>query len=220
MTTIFINNKYTSLYYRIIKAASAREQISYTELHHIIPKSLNGSNTPNNLVLLTAREHFICHWLLIKMVDGENKKKMVFALKMLNASNQKQHRYKTKITSRIYDKLKVTYSIMLSGVPRSQIVKDKISATKKLNPSHPNLGKRFNDDIRQKMSDSHKGKSHSIVTRQKMAESHFGKTLSEETRQKLRKPKSEEAKKNMRKPKTEAHKKAIALAKALKKQSK
>ena len=36
----------------------------YFENHHIIPKCLAGTNDSENLVLLTAREHFICHKLL------------------------------------------------------------------------------------------------------------------------------------------------------------
>lgn len=31
----------------------------YTELHHIVPKSMGGEDTADNLGLLTAREHFI-----------------------------------------------------------------------------------------------------------------------------------------------------------------
>jgi len=37
---------------------------TYTEKHHIIPKSHGGSNNKDNLVVLNAREHFIAHWLL------------------------------------------------------------------------------------------------------------------------------------------------------------
>lgn len=36
----------------------------YFERHHMHPKSLGGSDESENLVLLTAREHFIAHWLL------------------------------------------------------------------------------------------------------------------------------------------------------------
>jgi hypothetical protein len=36
----------------------------YYEIHHIILRSMGGSNLPDNLVSLTAREHFIAHWLL------------------------------------------------------------------------------------------------------------------------------------------------------------
>lgn len=36
----------------------------YFEKHHILPKSMGGTDHPNNLVNLTAREHFLAHWLL------------------------------------------------------------------------------------------------------------------------------------------------------------
>ena len=37
---------------------------NYYELHHIKPKWLGGSDNENNLVLLTAREHYLAHYLL------------------------------------------------------------------------------------------------------------------------------------------------------------
>lgn len=39
----------------------------YCEAHHIIPRCLNGSDDSNNIVNLTAREHFIAHYLLWKI---------------------------------------------------------------------------------------------------------------------------------------------------------
>jgi len=36
----------------------------YYERHHIIMKSMGGGDEDTNLVFLTAREHFIAHWLL------------------------------------------------------------------------------------------------------------------------------------------------------------
>lgn len=38
----------------------------YTESHHIVPKWKGGGNEKENLVRLTAREHFIAHKLLFK----------------------------------------------------------------------------------------------------------------------------------------------------------
>lgn len=43
----------------------------YTEVHHIVPKCLGGSDDHENLVRLTAREHFIAHRLLTKMYPEE-----------------------------------------------------------------------------------------------------------------------------------------------------
>ena len=47
----------------------------YCERHHIIPKSIGGSNSSYNLVNLTAKEHFIAHRLLEKLtcqIYGKN----------------------------------------------------------------------------------------------------------------------------------------------------
>ena len=43
-----------------------KENGGYFENHHIIPRSFGGSDDKDNLVLLTAKEHFICHFLLAK----------------------------------------------------------------------------------------------------------------------------------------------------------
>ena len=74
---IFINNKYTNWYNSIINNAKNRTITGYTENHHIIPRSLNGTNTSENLVRLTAREHFVCHLLLTKMTVGNARYKII-----------------------------------------------------------------------------------------------------------------------------------------------
>lgn len=38
----------------------------YSETHHILPVSLGGTNDKPNKVVLTAKEHYICHLLLTK----------------------------------------------------------------------------------------------------------------------------------------------------------
>ena len=96
---VFITNKYTNWYYSIIQSAQNRTINGYTERHHIIPKSLGGDNARNNLVKLTAREHFICHRLLTKMTSGLHKVKMLHALGKFVQNNHLQQR---DLTSRQY----------------------------------------------------------------------------------------------------------------------
>ena len=65
---------YKNIYYKIIENAkketeNGNRHVGYYERHHIQPKSLGGNNKKENLVKLTAREHFICHWLLVKMYN-------------------------------------------------------------------------------------------------------------------------------------------------------
>lgn len=110
INTIMLNNKYSKLYYKITANAQQRITEGYTESHHIIPQSLGGSNDKDNLVELTAREHFICHWLLIKMTEGEDRSKMIYALQGMKAENRYQQRYHTKITARVYEKYRIEHA--------------------------------------------------------------------------------------------------------------
>jgi hypothetical protein len=105
-----LTNKYSKLYYKITSNAKQRITEGYTELHHIIPQSMGGSNDKENLVELTAREHFICHWLLIKMTEGKDRSKMLYALNGMKAENRYQQRYHTKITARVYEKYRIEHA--------------------------------------------------------------------------------------------------------------
>lgn len=103
-------NKYSKIYFAITANAKQRITEGYTEHHHIIPESLGGPTTDENMVHLTAREHFICHWLLIKMTEGEDRSKMLYALNGMKAGNRYQQRYHTKITARVYEKYRIEFA--------------------------------------------------------------------------------------------------------------
>jgi HNH endonuclease len=93
---MYLQNKYTIWYHLIIDNARSRtlSQGVYIECHHIIPRSLGGTDDSSNLVKLTAREHFICHLLLTKMVEGNSRRAMSYALwGMMNQKNSYQDRY-------------------------------------------------------------------------------------------------------------------------------
>ena len=107
-------NKYIQWYNQITQNGKQRRE-GYTECHHIIPRSLGGTHDTDNLTNLTAREHFICHWLLTKIyATGEAHWKMLNAFRMMRAENPRQQRYQTKITSRVYENLKREYSVLQS----------------------------------------------------------------------------------------------------------
>ena len=110
----FLNNKYTTTYFKIIDRAKTRDLNCYKERHHIVPKSLGGDNSTQNLVNLTAKEHFVCHLLLTKMLQGEHKKKMTYALWLLcNIKNDTQeHRYIP--SSKIYEQTRSLYAKNMS----------------------------------------------------------------------------------------------------------
>ena len=107
---MFNNTKYTKIYYQIITPTLNRELDTYKELHHIIPRSLDGTDEKDNLTYLTAREHFICHWLLVKMTEGAARSKMIYALQGMRAQNNSQQRYETQITSRVYEHYRIEHA--------------------------------------------------------------------------------------------------------------
>jgi hypothetical protein len=113
---------YVRIYDAIIQKRKAMPYEGYTETHHILPRSLGGSNSPDNLVKLSAREHFICHYLLVKIhPDGPNHYKMIRAFLMMLVCGDNQDRY---VPSRKYQMLKEKHSeylaIAYSGSGNSQ----------------------------------------------------------------------------------------------------
>ena len=58
---------YIKIIYYSIEKNRVKGNQEYYENHHIIPKCLGGNNKKDNLVLLTAEEHFNCHYILHKM---------------------------------------------------------------------------------------------------------------------------------------------------------
>lgn len=98
---LFINNKYTKWYNQMIKSAIENPPTGYTEKHHILPKSLGGEDTDENLVVLSARQHYVCHQLLVRMTKDDAQHKMAHAAWLFMIGNKQKHDY--KITSRMYE---------------------------------------------------------------------------------------------------------------------
>lgn len=110
----------------IIKAQSRIKPNCYCEKHHILPKSLGGSNDPNNLVILTTKEHYIAHLLLAKIYGG----KMWIALNVMLKGQKHKN-------SKIYSTIRKNHSKNISG---------------KL---HPFYGKKHSQETKNKMSKNH-----------------------------------------------------------------
>lgn len=189
---IFIDNKYTYIYNSIINKAKSRNFLTkteaksvlgYVEIHHIIPKSLRGTNEKENLVFLTAREHFVCHWLLVKMTKGIDKEKMIFALNGMRRNSRNHNRYETVITAKVYENYRQEMAKILSiknkGNKWNQTEESKAKISK------GNTGKIRDDIFRSKVSAVHKNKIETEETKLKKSLSHKGKKHSIETLKKL-----------------------------------
>lgn len=85
---MFLENKYTKVYYNIINRAIEQNRIKERhdgfQTHHILPRCFGGTDDATNLVVLTYKEHRVCHHLLINMTIGDAKYKMMYAYKLFN----------------------------------------------------------------------------------------------------------------------------------------
>lgn len=165
-------NKYNRWYNLITERARTRVLKDYTEKHHIQPRSLGGTDDKNNLVDLTAREHFICHWLLTKMYTGEAKAKMIYALNGMKRSNTFAQRYETKITARVYENLKKEFS--------------KVHSENMKGRDPWNKGIPITEEQREKNRIAATGKKHTDTAKSRISKAQIGRKRSDETKEKIR----------------------------------
>lgn len=97
---------YKTIYNNLIEIAKTKTRKksndAYYENHHIVPRSLGGSDDSTNMVLLTAKEHYIAHHLLFLFETGVNKYKMANAWHLMMHINSY-----TKNNARNYEKAKL-----------------------------------------------------------------------------------------------------------------
>jgi hypothetical protein len=154
-----MNLHYLNRYNKFIDALKEQTIDGYYELHHIIPKSSGGSNDKSNLVALTARQHYIAHWLLWKTYGG-NLSRAFFMMSSVG-------RYQ-RVNSKTYDKARKDYSVQV-----------KIQMANK-----PNIPK-FTLEHRDKLRQAKLGTKRSEETKEKIRKSRLGKKMSKEFCQKV-----------------------------------
>lgn len=99
---------YQKTYNQIIERAKTRQLEGYKEKHHIIPKCMGGLDVEENLVELTAREHFLCHKLLCEIY--QNNQKLIWALWLMAIGKQKSKKTEPyKVSSREYERIKFIF---------------------------------------------------------------------------------------------------------------
>lgn len=155
-------NKYQTWYKQITERGQLRPRDPKHENHHIIPKSLGGSNKKENITNISVREHFICHWLLTKIHStGEAHWKMDNALRFMRAENKHQARYHTKITSRVYARLKEEYALL--------------SSEKRKGKGNGMFGKKQTDEAKRKISEANSGRVQPEEEKQRQIEAQTGR---------------------------------------------
>jgi hypothetical protein len=161
----------------------------YYERHHILPRSLGGSDGFENLVLLTGFEHFVVHWLLVKMAKSQRHiNSLVRCLTMLKSRCDGGN---LKSIARMYEmarhELAVASSMMNKGrkMPESfsQLMKERMTGENncmwgkshaaktvekmslaKRGEHNPNYQRNFSQEHRRKIGEVHKAKQYGNKT--------------------------------------------------------
>jgi hypothetical protein len=165
--------KYYKIYLQLVEKAQKRANLlGYYEKHHIIPKCLGGNNSKENLVKLTAKEHYVAHHLLLKIYPNNNS--------LYHAFWMMSNRF--KISSRDYEiARKIISNNMRKNVGTKEAIR-KMRLSKKGNKSW--LGKTHTKESRNKQSISAKNRNISPEMEQqrrdKISKSHKGKIITKE----------------------------------------
>jgi hypothetical protein len=227
---------YERIYNAIISKSRSenrkRDKGIYYEGHHIIPKCLGGEGISSyrnhpNIILLTAKEHYICHRLLCEIYPNNNKLRIALWA-MINGLGNSKKRYIP--SGRIYAIIKEESIEKMSKEKLGKVRGHHSEETKK-KMSEAQKGKLksiHSEETKKKMSEAHKNRLPiSEETRQKISKSSKGRIFSEETRlkmsiaQKNRAPMSKETKQKMsNKIISDEHKKKISDTAARKRASK
>ena len=108
---------YTNLYDKLIEKAKIRETsnklVGYKEIHHIIPQCLGGTDDKDNLVELTAREHYIAHLLLVKMYP-HNLGLSFAVINLQKINNTNSYFYQIRSKNRLYEWVRILHQNNIS----------------------------------------------------------------------------------------------------------
>jgi hypothetical protein len=122
---------YAKIYNQIIVHAQNRKLDGYVEKHHIVPKCIGGLDIKENIVELTAREHFLCHKLLCVIYHQEYK--LLYALWLMAIGKKRSKNIDPyRITSREYERIKIEFATRRKQVKVTQHHKNKIATSNSL----------------------------------------------------------------------------------------
>jgi hypothetical protein len=155
---------YSALYSSLVLKAQSEQRVKYQgvyyESHHIVPKSFGGSDKSFNRVLFTPREHYVAHLLLWKMYEGEQKRKMAFALSLFRKKDNTSGKH---FTARTYALAQIAASQAMTGariaLGHKQSDEHKRKRLSALVGNKNGLGFKHSDEARKKISEAQKSRS-------------------------------------------------------------
>jgi len=125
---------YQAIYNRLCERGLKRKHKHNAglERHHIIPRCMGGTDDKSNIAILTGREHFVAHQLLVKIYPRHHK--LIYGLNSMMRSsfgqvrNAKHYdwikRYYSKVHSEKMKGREITWAHKISKSLKGKIVSD------------------------------------------------------------------------------------------------
>lgn len=163
---------YQAIYDRLIGRARNRVLAGYKERHHILPRSLGGSDDESNLVDLTGPEHYVAHQLLCKL-HPKSQGMALAAYCMIMSGRRTPGAPRNKEFGWLRERAAQAQSERQRGVPKSEAHKAAVSLglTGKVRPK----------DVRDRISATTTGKKKSPDAIEKSAAKRRGRKQTAET---------------------------------------
>lgn len=161
---VIISHHNYDRYVKFIAYFTNQQIDGYSERHHILPRSFGGNNSKENLIRLTARQHFIAHKLLWNAYKGSKMGRAYYYMCNLKSKNKSSKSYEEA-------KLIVAEATKLLGLR---------SRGKKLTAAHKlaiSKGHKNNPELMARITalgNSQKSKVISKETREKMSRARKG----------------------------------------------
>lgn len=174
------NDHYLKRYVKFIEACNG-STADYIENHHICPKAYfpeyeDLKVNPWNRAKLSARQHFIAHWMLAKAYGGT----MWFGLQMMTTGNRMHKREGIKMTSSLYEVVRreksKSQSERISGEGHHMFGKKHSEETLtkmrevKMGANNPRYGIPNSQEQKLKISQANKGLKRTVEFCQKVTE--------------------------------------------------
>lgn len=196
---------YRKHYNALMTRARNRVLDGYFEKHHVKPKCLGGPDRPDNIVCLTAEEHFVAHLILAKLYPANIG--ILSAVMLMSRSkgsgprkNNKAYGWIRKLVSASKrgmthtPEARAKISKVQKGRKRDAAWVEKMRAINTGRKRPPETGARISaalkitcntPEYKAKISKIHTGRKHTAQTRLNMRNAHLGYVPTEEHRKNL-----------------------------------
>jgi hypothetical protein len=146
---------YEKLYNSLIEKAKTQTTEGYTESHHIVPRCMGGSDSASNLVRLSARQHFLAHWLLFKIHRTSSLAHAWYSMCRIGIGQE--------------ERLQNSRSFAYARAARSVIM-----SNESIGEKNHFYGKRHSDETKRIISEKRKLRKTSDETKKKMSDTRKG----------------------------------------------